>query len=609
LKIAEHIQTTIHALEVGKFSRRLQLLPLALAVVALAVVYDLTSYHGFSSPEAMDAAQVGRNLAEGRGFTTQFIRPFSAYLVQKHNRELHFGELQVTNGLDFAQLEKMHPDLANAPVYPVVLAGLFKLASPDRAFETLKPFWSRNGKFLRYPPEFFIAVFNQLLLVAVVALTFLIARRLFDPTTAWLAAILTLGSEVLWRFSVSGQSTMLLLVIFLSLVLCLMRAEELGSAAPPNGRRLFLLAFAAGALAGLGLLTRYGFGWIIVPVVVFLAWFGGQRRAGLAVTAFLAFALVAIPWILRNQAVSGTWFGTAGYAVVEGSAVFPGAKLMQSTNPNLTDYEFGAVRYAGSKLVHNASNLLQGDLLHLGSGWLIALFFVGFLLGVRTSGARRLRYFTLMGLGLFLVVQALGQTQLSAISPEINSENLLVLMTPLVVIFGVAGFTALLERMDAPSLDVRLAAVMIFAVLCCQPLASNIVVARPSPIAYPPYYPPEIRKISGWLQPDELMMSDIPWAVAWYGDRQCAWTTVNAKFEFNEFDIYYKHVSGLYLTLMTLDKKLFTECLQGGVASWENFVLKSVSANQIPPQFPLRVAPYGLITGLFLTDRVRWETE
>ena len=49
-------------------------------------------------------------------------------------------------------------------------------------------------------------------------LTFLIARKIFDSTAAWLAALLVLGSDLLWKFSVSGLSTMLLLVIFLGLV-------------------------------------------------------------------------------------------------------------------------------------------------------------------------------------------------------------------------------------------------------------------------------------------------------------------------------------------------------------------------------------------------------
>jgi len=61
--------------------------------------------------------------------------------------------------------------------------------------------------------------------------------------------------------------------------------------------------------------------------------------------------------------------------------------------------------------------------------------------------------------------------------------------------------------------------------------------------------------------------------------------------------------------LNTLDARLFTECLQGGADSWGNFVLRSVAANQIPPQFPLRVSPYGLRSGLFLTDRQRWSAQ
>ena len=66
----------------------------------------------------MDAAQVARHLAEGKGYTTDFIRPFSVYLMQKHNHALHAGEIQTTNAVDFAELNGPHPDLANPPVYP-----------------------------------------------------------------------------------------------------------------------------------------------------------------------------------------------------------------------------------------------------------------------------------------------------------------------------------------------------------------------------------------------------------------------------------------------------------------------------------------------------------
>ena len=607
MMISEQIQHFIHTLEVGRFSRWLQLLALALAVIGLAVIYDLSAYRGFNSVEAMDAAQVARNLAEGKGYTTDFIRPFSVYLVQKHNHELHAGEIQTTNAVDFAQLNGAHPDLANAPVYPTVLAGVIKLWRPDWTVEMHKPFWSEGGRFMRYQAEFRIAIFNQLLFLLVVALNFRIAKKLFDVQAAWLTALLTLGADLLWKFSVSGQSTLLLLVIFLSLIWCLMKMEELGRTEKPPVRKLFILAVTAGLLVGAGMLTRYAFGWTIVPVVIFLTLFGGVRRPGLAVAAFLAFALAVTPWLIRNLAVSGTLFGTAGYAVVEGTFAFPGSRLMQSVNPDLTSAYW--VRPYLSKFMGNIRLILQGDLLRIGGSWVAVLFFAGLLLGLRNVAARRLRYFTMMCLGVFAVVQALGKTQLSNLAPEINSENLLVLLTPLVVIFGVVFFLTLLNQMKTPSPQIRLAVIGVMAVISCQSLIANLLPPKSSPVSYPPYYPPEIQKISGWMHPDELMMSDIPWAIAWYGDRQCVWNTVNSQYEFFQFNDYVKQVRALYLTLYTLDGKLFTECLQGGVDSWGNFCLKTVAANQIPPQFPLRTAPYGLLSGLFLTDRQRWQSE
>ena len=72
--ISERIQHLIHLVEVGRFSRWLQLLPLAAAVVGLAVLYDLTEYRGFNSPEAMDAASPPPWRAECGGSGTMFFR-------------------------------------------------------------------------------------------------------------------------------------------------------------------------------------------------------------------------------------------------------------------------------------------------------------------------------------------------------------------------------------------------------------------------------------------------------------------------------------------------------------------------------------------------------
>jgi len=50
----------------------------------------------------------------------------------------------------------------------------------------------------------------------------------------------------------------------------------------------------------------------------------------------LAFMLVLTPWIIRNEVVCGTPFGTAGFAVVEETYLFPNFQLERSVTPELT---------------------------------------------------------------------------------------------------------------------------------------------------------------------------------------------------------------------------------------------------------------------------------
>ena len=222
------------------------------------------------------------------------------------------------------------------------------------------------------------------------------------------------------------------------------------------------LAVAAGILTGIGALTRYAFGWTIIPVALFLLIFSGQRRLVHMLVALAAFALVLAPWIVRNELVSGTAFGTAGYAALEGTFLFPRFQLERSLHPDMT-FVLRLSPYA-QKFLGNAREILTDDLLKIGCGWAGVLFFAGLFLGFRSTGARRMRYFLLMCLGIFIVVQSLGRTQLSDMSPEINSENLLVLLVPLVFIFGTSFFFTLLDQMTLPLLQLRYAVIGLFAV-------------------------------------------------------------------------------------------------------------------------------------------------
>ena len=105
------------------------------------------------------------------------------------------------------------------------------------------------------------------------------------------------------------------------------------------------------------------------------------------------------------------------------------------------------------------------------------------------------------------------------------------------------------------------------------------------------------------------MMSDVPWAVAWYGQRQCVWLTLNAQDDFFAINDYLKPVQALYLTPETMDGRFVSDWVRAGEHSWGSFMSQVVTQNQIPPGFPLRIAPTGFLPErLFLTDRERWKT-
>jgi 4-amino-4-deoxy-L-arabinose transferase-like glycosyltransferase len=607
------LQDLLHKLEVGGGIRHVRTGLAVLVVLLLTVGYNSRAFRNMATQEAMDMAQLGRNIAQGKGYTTLFIRPFSIYLVKKHDLETQ-GVPPVGKLADLAKLKGMHPDLANPPVYPVVLAALMKVLPFDYRLSTTKRFWSSGGRFWRFEPDFLIAMFNQLLLLGSVALVFFLARRLFDSGVAWLSAGLLLGMELLWRFSVSGLSTMLLIVIFLGLAWCVVLLEEETRVPRWGPHGVLILAGLTGAMVGLGGLTRYSFGWLIIPVLAFLILFGGQRRVVLVLIALAGFAALVAPWVARNYSVSGRPFGTATYAVLETTILYPENRLERSLEP---DFSRLRLVFFWLKLNANLRQIVTEELPRLGGSWITAFFLVGLMIGFRKPALTRLRYFLMGCIVVLILAQALGRTQLSEESHEINSENLLVLVAPLVLVYGVSLFFLLLEQIRLPFLQLRPIIIGIFTVVVCLPMLFVFLPPRTFPVAYPPYYPPAIQTVAGWLKETELAMSDVPWAVAWYGQRQCVWLTLrctpdardpNTHEDFLAINDYQKPINALYLTPQTMDGRFLSQWFMAGEQSWGSFIVDGVLRKKVPDYFPLNQMPTGWPSDqLVLADWQRWK--
>jgi hypothetical protein len=600
------LQEVIHKIEVGEWTRYVKVGVALLAFLAFAVVYDIRQFRNFATPEAMDQAQLARNIASGRGYSTGFVRPLSYHLLQKQ-------QIENKQGHGSQYLEGNHPDLANAPVYPLLLAGLMKVL----------PFHyeiSKGALFWRHQPEVLIAGLNQVLFFLAVLLVFRLALKLFDVPVAWLSAVVFAGTDVFWRFSVSGLSTMLLVVLFLLLAWCVVTIEQQHRENTRSPAWFLTAGALTGLIVGIGMLTRYSFGWLILPLAAYYAMFFGQRRAALSLAAVLAATTVVAPWIVRNYNLSGTPFGTATFAVYQDTVPqFKGNKLERYMSG---DFELAQGKVETDqflrKLFVNSADIVRHDLSNLASNWAAAFFLVGLMVPFLNPGLNRLRVFLLLSLLMLLIVQALGKSYLSAESPEITSENLLVIVAPLVLVFGVAMFFLLLDQVNLPFPPTRTLVTAGFGVVVCAPLVFAMLPPRSFPIAYPPYWPPLVQDVAGWMQPEELMMSDMPWAVAWYGNRKCLWATLDAPSDLKStkqsdfFDIhdYQKPIQGILLTRLTTDAKWFSQMIQGQDYAWGKFMLECLLRTNVPAGFPLKYSPPGFLQEglLFLSDRNRWDT-
>ena len=428
------LQEWIHRLELGAGVRYLRWLLVGAAFAMLALVYDSLCFRNFNNPEAMDAGQLGRNIAEGRGYTTFFVRPVSIGLIRDNRADKS------------SLLKEGHPDISNPPVYPLLLAGLLSITPHPGDLSQIKGYNT-------YPPEMYIAILNQMLLGLGALLVFGLALRWFNRTVAWISVLLFVLTELYWRFSISGLSTVLLMDLVLLMAWLLNGFEQRARAGEAMGKLLIGLA-ALGLVTGLALLTRYSAGWLILPVAVFVAACAPGRRLAALAVLLGAFALVVTPWVVRNVMASGLPFGTATYAVLEGTPGFPADLMERSLDPafaGLPGQQWQMFTSAVRKGATCFREIMVSDLPRLGGSWLWPFFLVGLLVRFQSQNLGRLRWWVVGSLALLIPVQALTKTHLAVELPEVNSENLLVVFSPLVLIFAVGLFFVLFESRSAPS--------------------------------------------------------------------------------------------------------------------------------------------------------------
>jgi hypothetical protein len=142
--------------------------------------------------------------------------------------------------------------------------------------------------------------------------------------------------------------------------------------------------------------------------------------------------------------------------------------------------------------------------------------------------------------------------------------------------------------------------------VCAIPMLLTLFAGQKNPINWPPYVPPYIAIIRDWFDEDEMICSDMPWAIAWYAQRSSLLLPESIR-AFNLIHDYHRTsqpIRGLYLTPVTGDQPLFSGIYKGAYEEWAALITR-------PPQlrgFPLTAFVPLPIDGqcILFSDRARW---
>ncbi len=563
----------------------------------LTIFYLFIDFRGLSVPEGMDQAQIAREIARGNGFETKTIRPLALYQINR-GKELK-DELVPLAGFQ---------DTYHAPLNPLLNSLFLKMFQSKWEFD-------RNANI--YFLDRIVALVSTLLFLSSIGVSYLLLARIFDARIAGVAALLMLLSEFFWDYARSGLPQMLMLFLFMFALYFLYQALESAQAS----RSPLLWLGLCGGFMGLLTLTHWMTVWLFLGLVVYVAF--SFRPRGL--TAFLVigvFAIIVLPWFIRNVSVSGSPLGSGIYGLYNGLAGGTEGVVMRNFDPENDPLPTDGMP---TKLI--ISSLRQLEKLHLLLGGIVVapMFFLSLLHPFRRPEIASFRWAVfLMWLPAVLAMSIFGLTSLFGHERAVlDSNQLHLLFVPLMTGYGLAFLSVLWTRLGLPAHYpmVRNGHFILVIILSAAPL----LLTTPQRISrgvrtkglphWPPYIPAGITRLGDWTEENEIIVSDVPWAVAWYADRMSMWLP-STQDQFEDLGTYGKQrgtpFAGVFLTPMTTNARLGTQIMRGEYGEWARLILRGemfkFQVDVIDPDFafPFATPMPTSNQSFFYSDSRRW---
>lgn len=559
-------------MEEGGWVSRIRLAILLALIASVATLFLVTNFKGLSHEKGMEQAQIARQIAKGEGFSTKCLRP--AALAQFEQNHIPVSTQAV-------------PDTFHAPLNPIINAPFLWLARSR---------WEMTKNDIIYASDRIIASVAVLFFLLGILVNYFVVRRLFDRQIATFSIGFVLLSLKYWDFAVSGLPQMLMFFLFALCVYALVRAVDAHERNDTAWPWLVLSAVGFGVLALAHALTIWIFGGALLFVLLFLP------KRGLHISLMVgAFLLIYTPWMVRNFEVCGSPFGVAPYCglfQLRGTE----SEIMRSmplTIGNLSPLHFR------NKIQIQTIGQLSDIYQHLGSVLVAPVFFLALLHLFK----RKLTSVFRWGILSMWVFALLGMSAFGLGDRGLQSNDLHLLFVPLLAAYGMAFVLVLWTRLEIHVRLLRIAFLVLLFVVSGAPLINELITKENARVQWPPYVPPYIAILSEWTAPNEIIMSDMPWAVAWYADRKSLWLprSVNDYVTLNDYNQLNGAIVGLYLTPVTGNSAFIADIAKGEWKDWAPFITRNV----VSKDFPLKVSTPLPIGGecIFYADRDRWSAK
>jgi 4-amino-4-deoxy-L-arabinose transferase-like glycosyltransferase len=453
---------------------------LTLAMLAapplLLFAYFQVMFSGLTHFEALDFAQLGRNLSSGRGFSTLVLRPLA---------------------LEHGSNPLYQPETVHGPLYPLLLALAIGAAGAK---------------------DWVVAAVSGLFYVLTIPVLYRLGARAFNRPVGTVAALIFATNALLLEYAASGLHITLYVFLATTLMLVLyeIAVEARDASGQPDARVPRGKLAAAGALTGLLYLTDPIFFWIVPVSAGAVLWQSRLRPLQACAWFVLPLSILVLGCMARNWTLTGNpIFGLRGMELWMHTRSYPSFLAYRTLESDLVPGA-GLFKDVLQKTVLGIGQVIQ-TLPQVSAGWVLAFFLPSLFFSFRDPAANVLRKLTMSFFLAIFVGMLAFQVEM----------QLFAAIVPTILIFAVAYLLHLIQQAQLKRGSVMWVTALLAGVLLYplgQEMAASEKDRQPAgggkDARVEVASAEALRRLS---RADDVTFSNQPWVVAWYADRPAVW--------------------------------------------------------------------------------------